>query len=39
MLGSLLLGSKILEFFGITIPVVRVAGGLLVAAMGWKLLS
>lgn len=39
LLGSLLLGSKILEFFGITIPVVRVAGGLLVAAMGWKLLS
>ena len=39
LLGSLLLGSKILEFFGITIPVVRVAGGLSVAAMGWKLLS
>jgi multiple antibiotic resistance protein len=39
LLGSLLLGSKILEFFGITIPVVRVAGGLSVAAMGWKLLN
>lgn len=39
LLGSLLLGSKILEFFGITIPVVRVAGGLLVTAMGWNLLS
>jgi multiple antibiotic resistance protein len=38
-LGSLLLGSKIREFFGITIAVVRVAGGLSVAAMGWKLLS
>jgi multiple antibiotic resistance protein len=39
LLGSLLLGSKILEFFGITVAVVRVAGGLSVAAMGWKLLS
>jgi multiple antibiotic resistance protein len=37
LLGSLLFGSEILEFFGITIPVVRVAGGLLVTAMGWKL--
>lgn len=39
LLGSLLLGSEILEFFGITIPVVRVAGGLLVTVMGWKLLN
>ena len=39
LLGSLLFGSKILEFFGLTVPVVRVAGGLLVAAMGWKLLN
>lgn len=39
LLGSLILGSEILEFFGITVPVVRVAGGLLVTAMGWKLLN
>ncbi len=39
LLGSLLLGSEILEFFGITIPVVRVAGGLLVTTMGWRLLN
>lgn len=39
LLGSLLFGSEILEFFGLTVPVVRVAGGLLVATMGWKLLS
>ncbi|MEK9285184.1 NAAT family transporter [Bradyrhizobium sp. ISRA442] len=32
-------GSFILEFFGITAPVVRIAGGLLVAAMGWQLLN
>lgn len=39
LLGSMLLGSLILEFFGITVPVVRIAGGLLVAAMGWRLLN
>jgi multiple antibiotic resistance protein len=39
LLGSMLFGSQILEFFGITIPVVRVAGGLIVTAMGWKLLN
>jgi multiple antibiotic resistance protein len=39
LVGSTLFGSLILEFFGLSIPVVRVAGGLLVTAMGWKLLS
>jgi multiple antibiotic resistance protein len=39
LVGSTLFGSLILEFFGISIPVVRVAGGLLVTAMGWKLLN
>ena len=39
LVGSLVFGSAILEFFGITVPVVRVAGGLLVTAMGWKLLN
>jgi multiple antibiotic resistance protein len=39
LVGSTLFGTLILEFFGISIPVVRVAGGLLVTAMGWKLLS
>jgi multiple antibiotic resistance protein len=38
LLGSLLVGSHLLEFFGITLPVVRVAGGMVVAAFGWKLL-
>jgi len=37
LLGSMLFGSVILEFFGITLPVVRVAGGSLVTAMGWKM--
>lgn len=39
LLGSLLVGSHVLEFFGITLPVVRVAGGLVVSVMGWKLLN
>src|ERR1700674_3790694 len=37
LLGSLLVGSYVLEFFGITLPIVRVAGGLIVAAPGWRL--
>ncbi len=38
LIGSLLIGSHVLVFFGITLPIVRVAGGLVVAAFGWKLL-
>jgi len=33
------LGPWLLEFFGIELPVVRIAGGLVVAALGWKLLT
>ena len=36
---SLVLGALVLEFYGISIPVLRVAGGFIVAAAGWKLLS
>ncbi len=39
LLGSLLFGSYVLEFFGITLPIVRVAGGLVVTATGWNLLQ
>src|SRR5271170_755358 len=39
LLGSLLIGSYVLEFFGITLPIVRVAGGLVVTATGWNLLQ
>jgi multiple antibiotic resistance protein len=38
MLGSLFVGSHVLVFFGITLPVVRIAGGLAVASFGWRLL-
>jgi multiple antibiotic resistance protein len=33
------IGTAILKFFGISLPVVQVAGGLAVAAMGWGLLG
>ncbi|HZB90025.1 MAG TPA: MarC family protein [Stellaceae bacterium] len=39
LLGSLFVGSHVLEFFGITLPVVRIAGGLVVSAFAWKLLN
>jgi multiple antibiotic resistance protein len=39
LLGSLFVGSYVLEFFGITLPVVRIAGGLVVTSFGWKLLQ
>ena len=36
---SALFGSEILAFFGISLFVVQIAGGLVVAATGWKLLN
>jgi multiple antibiotic resistance protein len=39
LVGSLFVGSHALEFFGISLPVVRVGGGLVVTAFGWKLLN
>jgi len=38
LLGSLFVGSHILDFFGITLPIVRIAGGCVVSAMAWQLL-
>lgn len=39
LIGSMFVGSHVLVFFGITLPVVRVAGGLVVTAFAWKLLQ
>ena len=36
---SFLLGALILQFYGISIPILRVAGGLIVAVSGWRLLN
>jgi multiple antibiotic resistance protein len=39
LVGSLFIGSHVLEFFGITLPVVRIGGGLVVTAFAWKMLN
>ncbi|PSH67929.1 antibiotic resistance protein MarC [Phyllobacterium brassicacearum] len=36
---SFLLGALILQFYGISIPILRVGGGFIVAVSGWKLLN
>src|SRR5580704_15392197 len=36
---SVLIGTHILAFFGISLPVVQVGGGSVVVAAGWKLLN
>jgi len=36
---SLLIGTHILAFFGISLPVVQVGGGMVVIATGWSLLN
>jgi len=39
LLGSMVIGPWLLVFFGIELPVVRIADGLVVTALGWKLLT
>ena len=39
MIGSLLIGAFILRMYGISVPILRVAGGLIVASAGWRLLN
>jgi len=39
LLGSMLLGPWLLVIFGIELPVVRIAGGLVILMLGWKLLT
>jgi multiple antibiotic resistance protein len=34
-----LVGTALLKFFGISLPVMQVSGGLVLAAMGWSLLN
>lgn len=38
LVASMLVGSYILAFFGLSLPVVQVSGGLVLGATGWKLL-
>lgn len=39
LVTAMFVGSFVLEFFGISLPVVRVAGGLLVCSTAWQLLT
>jgi multiple antibiotic resistance protein len=39
VLTSMLVGTYVLELFGISLPVIRLGGGLLVAATGWRMLN
>jgi multiple antibiotic resistance protein len=34
-----LLGTVILQFFGISLPIVQVSGGIVIAAIGWSVLN
>ena len=36
--ASLYVGAYVLQFFGISIPVLRVAGGIVIAMSGWRML-
>jgi len=38
MVGSYFVGAHVLNFFGISLPVVQVGGGLVVASIGWGML-
>ena len=38
LVAAMLIGSYVLQFFGISLAIVRVAGGLVLLAAGWKLL-
>jgi multiple antibiotic resistance protein len=39
LIAAIFIGSHVLNFFGISLPIVRVAGGIIVAAAGWGLLG
>jgi multiple antibiotic resistance protein len=39
LFGAMVVGSYVLSFFGLSLPVVRIAGGLLLTGLGWKLLN
>jgi MarC family integral membrane protein len=38
MVGSYFVGAHVLNFFGVSLPVVQIGGGLVVASMGWSIL-
>ncbi|MGC4027349.1 MAG: MarC family protein [Steroidobacteraceae bacterium] len=38
LVSAMLIGTYVLAFFGISLPIVRIGGGLLVAATAWRML-
>jgi multiple antibiotic resistance protein len=38
MIGSYYIGAQVLKFFGVSLPVVQVGGGLVVVSMAWGML-
>jgi multiple antibiotic resistance protein len=38
MIGSYFIGAHVLNFFGVSLPVVQVGGGLVVVSVGWGML-
>jgi multiple antibiotic resistance protein len=38
LLFSVFVGTYVLDFFGLSVPIVQVAGGLVVCALGWDIL-
>jgi len=39
LIASTLIGAYVLDFFGLSIPAVQVAGGIVVCSIGWSLLN
>ena len=39
ILGSLIIGTYVLAFFGVSLPIVRIGGGLVVLSTGWTMLK
>src|SRR6202140_4112905 len=39
LIASALVGAYVLDFFGLSIPAVQVAGGIVVCSIGWSLLN
>ncbi|MGH9414852.1 MAG: MarC family protein [Terriglobales bacterium] len=39
LLVSMLIGGKVLAFFGVSLPAVQIGGGLILIAMGWNMLE
>src|SRR5258705_12493806 len=39
LVGAIYIGAHVLDFVGLSVPAVRIGGGLLVTVAGWKLLS